>query len=306
MRRYANRWVPRQARPRLQISDARGRRPSSNNAERTQGRRDQGSRDPSDDGRMITRGLPKVGLPAILRGGEGVGALSERAVWGIRAAWPHRRIVRVVPFLHLVRRRVWMLAPPVMFALLAALLLMHWQKPSYQATSVVLASRPGVVPVLPFLVQPPRHPRVFMRTQALLARSPELAARVVAAAGVPGMSPGKLLAASVVIPAADSDLLRFSVSDADSRNAILFANTYASEFARYKTERDGAVVKSAIRSLTVKIASLKARGGTTAPVYSTLIQQRAQLKTIGRLLSPQVTVLQTAGSRLRVSDAQSE
>jgi uncharacterized protein involved in exopolysaccharide biosynthesis len=187
-----------------------------------------------------------------------------------------------------------MLAPPVMFALLAALLLMHWQKPSYQATSEVIASRAGVVPVLPFLVQPPRHPRVLMRTQALLARSPELAARVVAAAGVPGMSPGKLLAASVVIPAADSDLLRFSISDAHSRDAILLANTYASEFAVYKAERDGAAVKSALRSLNVKIESLQANGATTTAVYSTLIQQRAQLKTLGRLLLAQVSVFSPA------------
>jgi hypothetical protein len=82
-----------------------------------------------------------------------------------------------------------MLVPPLIFALLGALLLMHWQKPSYQATSEVIASRARAVPVLPFLVQPPRHPRVFMRTEALIARNPELAARVVAAAGLQGMTP---------------------------------------------------------------------------------------------------------------------
>jgi uncharacterized protein involved in exopolysaccharide biosynthesis len=224
--------------------------------------------------------------------------LSERAAWGIRAAWPHRR-VRVVPFLRLVRRRLWMLAPPLILALLGALLLMHWQKPSYQATSEVIARRALADPVLPFLVQPPRHsrvfmPRVFMVTEALIARSPELAARVVAAAGVPGMNPGKLLAASVVIPAADADLLRFSVSDADSHDAILLANTYAGEFASYKAEREIAPLKGALRSLNVRIKSLQAHGATTAPVYSTLIQQRTQLKTLVRLLSAQVSVLQPA------------
>ncbi len=229
--------------------------------------------------------------PSVEGGSKG---LSERAAWGIRAAWPHRRIVRVVPFLRLVRWRLWMLAPPLIFALLGALLLMHWQKPSYQAASEVIASRPLAVPVLPFLVQPPRYPRVFTRPQALMARSPELAARVVAAAGVPGMNPEKLLAASVVIPAADSDLLRFSVSDADSRNAIVLANTYASEFARYRTEREVDSVKSALRSLTVRVESLKANGATTASMYSTLIQARAQLKTLVRLLAAQTSVLRPA------------
>jgi hypothetical protein len=207
--------------------------------------------------------------------------LSERAAWEIRAAWSNRRIVRVVPFLRLVRRRFWMLAPLLIFALLGALLLMSWQKPSYQATSEVSAASPT-------------SPRVFTRAQALIARSPEVAARVVAAAGVRGMNPGKLLAASVVIPVAGFNLLRFSVSDAESRNAIVLANTYASEFAFYKAERDSAAVKSALRSLTVRIESLQANGATTAPAYSTLIQQRAQLKTLGRLLSAQVSVLQPA------------
>jgi hypothetical protein len=175
-----------------------------------------------------------------------------------------------------------MLAPPLIFALLGALLLMNWQKPSYQATSEVGGGAWS------------ESPRTFTRAQALIARSPELAARVVAAAGVPGMNPGKLLAVSVVIPVADSDLLRFSVSDANSGNAIVLANTYASEFARYKVERESAAVKSALRSLTVRIESLQANGATTAPVYSTLIQQRAQLTKLGRLLSGQVSVLQPA------------
>jgi hypothetical protein len=182
-----------------------------------------------------------------------------------------------------------MLAPPLIFALLGALLLMHWQKPSYQATSEVGAATPTI-----FGGAWPESPRVFTRTQALLARSPELAARVVAAAGVRGMNPGKLLAVSVVIPVADSDLLRFSVSDAHSRDAIVLANTYAREFALYKAERESAAVKSALRSLTVRIESLQANGATTASVYSTLIQQRAQLKTLGRLLSAQASALQPA------------
>jgi hypothetical protein len=108
------------------------------------------------------------------------------------------------------------------------------------------------------------------------------------------MNPGKPLAVSVVIPAADSNLLRFSVSDADSHDAIVLVNTYASEFARYKAERDSAAVENALRSVTVRIEFLQANGATTAPVYSTLIQQRAQLKTLGRLLSGQTSVLQPA------------
>jgi uncharacterized protein involved in exopolysaccharide biosynthesis len=185
-----------------------------------------------------------------------------------------------------------MLAPPLILALLGALLSTHLQKPSYQATAQFIANRDSTV--LPLLIQPPRHVGDFMRAEALTARSPGLAARVVAATGVPGMSTGKLLAASAVTPAVNFDLLRFSVSDTHSRYAVLLANTYASEFARLRTERESTGVSVALRSLNTKIEALQAKGATTSPAYSTLLQQRAQLKTLGRLLSAQVSVLQPA------------
>ena len=58
IRGYANRWVPREARPRLQITDARGRRPARNDAERKNSGRDQGDCDSSGDGRMIDPNNP--------------------------------------------------------------------------------------------------------------------------------------------------------------------------------------------------------------------------------------------------------
>jgi capsular polysaccharide biosynthesis protein len=221
--------------------------------------------------------------------------LSERAAWGIRVAWPHSRIVRVMVFVRFVRWRVWMLAPPLILAVLGALLSTYLQKPSYQATAEVLANRADGT-VLPFLIQPPRRVGDVMRAEALAARSPELAARVVAVAGVPGMSTEKLLAASTVTPAFNSDLLRFSVSDSHSRYAMLLANTYAREFVFWKTETDSTGVKGALRLVNTKIEALRAKGATTSPSYSTLLQHRLQLEAVGRLLRQQVSVLQLAAN----------
>jgi uncharacterized protein involved in exopolysaccharide biosynthesis len=193
-----------------------------------------------------------------------------------------------------------MLAPPLILALVAALLSTHLQKPSYQATAQVSADRDSTI--LPFLIQPPRHVGDFTRAEALTARSSELAARVVAATGVPGMSTGKLLAASTVTPAVNADSLRFSVSDTHSRYAVLLANTYASEFARFRTERESTGVSGALRSLRTKIEALQAKGATTAPAYSTLLQQRAQVKTRQTAISTGQRVT-TCRTRLRVSGA---
>lgn len=208
--------------------------------------------------------------------------MSERAAWGIRAAWPHGRIARVTVFVRLVRRRAWMLAPPLILAVLGALLSTYLQKPSYQATAEVLADRSTL--------------GGDSTAEALTARSPELAAHVVAATGVPGMTTEKLLAASTVTPAVNSDLLRFSASDSHSRYAMLLANTYAREFARYKAEKDTAGVSDALRSLDTKIEALQAKGATTSPSYSTLLQRRVQLEALGRLLSQQTSVLQPAAN----------
>jgi hypothetical protein len=209
-----------------------------------------------------------------------------------------------------------MLAPSLILAVIGALLWPHLQKPSYRATAEVftnratlVANRPTVVAdstdfspisnsydVLPFLIQPPRRVGDFMRAEALTARSPELAARVVAAAGVPGMSTGKFLAASTVTPAVNADFLRFSVSDSHSRYAMLLANTYASEFARYKAEKDTTGVNGALRSLNTKIEAFQAKGETTSPAYPTLLQRRVQLEAVGRMLAQQVSVLQPAAN----------
>jgi hypothetical protein len=70
VRRYANRWIPREARPRLQITDTRGRRPSSNDTERKHGGRDQGDCDPSDDGLKIAPGFGERKRNGGLRVGE--------------------------------------------------------------------------------------------------------------------------------------------------------------------------------------------------------------------------------------------
>ena len=110
------------------------------------------------------------------------------------------------------------------------------------------------------------------------------------------MSTGKLLAASTVTPAVNSDLLRFSVSDSHSRYAMLLANTYAREFVLWKTERDRTGVSGALRSLDTKIEALQAKGETTFPAYSTLLQRRVQLEAVGRLLSQQVSVLEPAAN----------
>jgi uncharacterized protein involved in exopolysaccharide biosynthesis len=218
--------------------------------------------------------------------------LSEGAVSGVRATSPRHRIVRRGGF-RFARRPLWLVLPLVLAALgaLGALLFTQIQRPSYRASADVLISG-GTV--LPFLINPPRHAGVNGQAEARLARSPELAVRVAARAGVPGMTATKLLGASHVTPAANADLLRFSVSDSHGRDAIALVNAYASEFAIFKAERDRVPLENILRSIDVRIRSLRAKGATNSDAYFKLLHEQGQLETLRRIVLGQTTVLQPA------------
>jgi hypothetical protein len=202
--------------------------------------------------------------------------LSEGAVSGVRATSPRHRIVRLGGF-RFARRPLWLVLPLVLAAL-GALLCTQIQGPSYRASAEVLM----------------RHVRINGQTEARLARSPELAVRVAARAGVPGMTATKLLDASHVTPAANADLLRFSVSDSHGRDAIALVNAYALEFAIFKAERDTVPLEKVLRSIDVRIRSLRAKGATNTDAYFKLLHEQGQLETMHRLLLGQTTVIQPA------------
>lgn len=199
--------------------------------------------------------------------------MSEGAVSGVRAISPRHRIVRLGGF-PFARRPLWLVLPLV-FAALGALFCAQIQGPSYRASAEVLI-------------------RVNGQAEARLARSPELAVRVVARAGVPGMTATKLLGASHVTPAANADVLRFSVSDSHGPDAIVLVNGYASEFVIFKAERDRVPLENLLRSIDVRIRSRRAKGATNTGAYFKLLHEQGQLETMRDLLLGQTTLLQPA------------
>jgi polysaccharide biosynthesis transport protein len=205
-------------------------------------------------------------------------------------------------YVEILRRRKWMIILLPLIAGLAAVMFSRSQPPLYKATARVLVKRTSIVTLITQAEDPATtgDPNRFLATQADIARAPELAARVAAAAGVPGLTGREVLTKSSVTPKTNADLLDISVSARHRRDAVRIANTYADQLTLYKTEIDTDTINEAVDSLKTKAASLRANGNANSASYATLIQQVGQLETVGKLLASNTKVLQPADGATKI------
>jgi polysaccharide biosynthesis transport protein len=212
------------------------------------------------------------------------------------------RPTTVADYLAILRRRKWMVLIPPVVAGVVAFFVASSHHPLYHAQAQILVNRASVVSAIANVSDPAAaDPTRFLTTQASIARSPELAARVVASAGVPGVTPSRLLSESSVDPSSTSDILYVAVDDPSRAVAARLANAYATEFTHYKTELDTARINNALVVLKKRIDSLRASGATASPAYGSLVQTQGELETIGRLLSDNTSVLQPAVGATQIS-----
>jgi succinoglycan biosynthesis transport protein ExoP len=212
------------------------------------------------------------------------------------------RPTTVADYVATVRRRKWFIIGPPVVAGLAAFALSATQSPLYQATAKVLVKRTSFVSAISNVQDPSSFtdPTRFLQTEASIARSPELAARVVAKAAVPGETVASFLDESRVNPESTADVLDVSVSNRDPGYAEHLANIYATEFTRYRTELDTARINETLRTLSVRAKELRAEGATGSVAYATVIQNQSQLVTVGKLLADNTSVLQQAEEAVKV------
>jgi capsular polysaccharide biosynthesis protein len=196
-----------------------------------------------------------------------------------------------------------MIVPPLLLAILGALLATHAQDATLRAKSQVLINRTSDGFPLP---TPGGDPQIliaqesFLTTQARIARRPELARRVVAAAAVRGLAPNEFLHRSRAKLQSDAAILDLSVSYPKAAAAVRIANAYANQFTRYKIELDVAQIKEALHAIRRELLSLRDRGVRESDSYDALVQQRIQLETVGHLIANNVKVLQPASSATSV------
>jgi len=214
-----------------------------------------------------------------------------------------RRPAMLADYLATARRRKWIIVIPLLLVPAIAYWLSQGERPLYQASAEIYVKRADIAAAVADVTDPTLQvdPVRYLKTEAELARDPEIARRTAAATRLP-MSPEDILGSLNVTPHADADLLDVAVTDANSHNAVVLANAYADEFTKFQTERDTARINEALKSVSAKIKSLRAHGvSIDSPAYGALLENQTKLETNGKLLADNMQVLEPAESADKVS-----
>jgi non-specific protein-tyrosine kinase len=207
------------------------------------------------------------------------------------------RPTTLADYLAIVRRRKWIIVLPLLLAPAMAVMLSSRQQSLYQASAQIYVKRADIAAAVAGVTDPTLQvdPVRFLQTQASVARDPKLAERVVAAAGVPGISARALLGSSSVSPDPNADLLNIAVTNEKPEVAVRLANAYADQFTKYQTDLDTARINLALERVRARIKSLRSHGvSIDSPAYATLLDSQTRLETVGIQLANNTQVLQPA------------
>jgi succinoglycan biosynthesis transport protein ExoP len=181
-------------------------------------------------------------------------------------------------YLGVLRRRKWILIPPLVLAPAAAVLLATGKPVRYDASAQVLVNRQNLAANLSGVNDPTQFDSTrLLTTQAQFARLPTIARRTLAAVGLKDWSASELLGESSVTSADNSDFLTFNVSDPSAARATALATAYAKEYVAYRQHFDTAQLETAQHSLRARIKRLKRAGATNTPLYGSLVDRAGQL-----------------------------
>jgi polysaccharide biosynthesis transport protein len=197
-------------------------------------------------------------------------------------------------YLRIGRRRKWIILQAAVLVPLAVYFVSAHQQHLYRASAEVLLTSQSLASTLsgvqdPSASQPDRN----AETQAGLARVPEIAQRVLAAAGLP-RSPQDFLAHSGVSTQVNSDLLTFWVIDTNPDLAERLATEYASQFRDYRLELDTSSLEHARRDVASRIAKLQQADQLGSGLYADLVAKEQQLATIATLETSNALVVAPA------------
>ena len=204
------------------------------------------------------------------------------------------RPATLAEYLAILRRRKWIVITLPVLVALVAYAMTTTKSPLYKANAQVYVNLSTLAAAFSGVNPSGGDPTRLLTNQATLARSEELASRVVRAADVPGMTPGAFLGQSSASPRDDADFLDLSVTAPDPEAAVSLVNAYAHEFTVYKNEIDTANVEQALQSNQATIDSLRAKGQTGSVAYEDAVAAQGQLQTYGKLLANNASVQQRA------------
>jgi succinoglycan biosynthesis transport protein ExoP len=194
-----------------------------------------------------------------------------------------QRVMTLRDYLHVLRRRKWIVIVPIVIAPLVAVVLAHLQPTRYAASAQVTVSQQDLSSSVGDLSQSTQaeDPVRSLATQAQFARLPAIAQRAVSVAGVPNESASDLLAASTVTASQTDDFLTFKVSDAKRARAMRLATAYAGQYVAYYRQYKSGQLAAASRALQRQIQQLAREGRRSSRLYANLVGKANQLAAAG-------------------------
>jgi polysaccharide biosynthesis transport protein len=196
-------------------------------------------------------------------------------------------------YVRVVRRRKWLILTVAVLFPVAALLYSLEREPLYRASAEVLINRTTLIADITVGAEPTfnQQPDRVAQTEASVAAVPEVAQRVLEAAGVTDMTPEQFLAQSSATAKADADLLVLSVEAGDPNSAALLATEYARQFTAYRKELDTAAIRRARLGLEARIDELRKDPERDKALYSNLQAKAQQLQTAEALATGNTSVI---------------
>jgi Mrp family chromosome partitioning ATPase/capsular polysaccharide biosynthesis protein len=198
-------------------------------------------------------------------------------------------------YLHVVRRRKWLILATGALLLVAALVRSSQQDSLYSASSEVLLSRtPLPTEIIGGTDQGSgQQPDRVAKTEAAVAAVPAVAARVLREADVSDMTVEQFLAHSSATAKTDADLLVLNVRAGTAEEAATLASEYARQFSAYRKELDTAALRDARIDLERRIEELRARRDADKDLLAEYESQAQQLGTAEALATGNTSVIRT-------------
>jgi len=210
-------------------------------------------------------------------------------------------------YLHILRRRKWIVLQALVIVPLAAVALSLRQSPLYQSSADVLLRYQSLPSTLSGISDPNSFsyyidPIRSTSTQLQIARLPIVADRVAAALRKDRVNVNAVLAATSVSSVPDTDMLEFGATSSDPALAARIATEYARQFTLYHQQLDTGSIRKALNDLRQRVIELRAQGDSRSRVQAGQLQTKAdQLQTLLSLETSNAVLVRRAvgGAKIR-------
>jgi Mrp family chromosome partitioning ATPase/capsular polysaccharide biosynthesis protein len=197
-------------------------------------------------------------------------------------------------YIAVVKRRKWVVITSMIVVPVAAYVLSMSQHKVFQSSAQVYISRQNTATNLTgtpdaSLFEPPDR---FMQTQVDLASAQAIAAQVVNSVHVRGLTVARLLGASSVAELPNSDVLSFTVRNANPALSRRLVSAYANAFTNYRRQLDTGSLQLAQKQVQARLAQMAKNGQASGKLYENLSSRSALLSTMIALGTKNTHVIQ--------------